>query len=177
MSPALAGGFFTTSTTWGAWFILRRREEPLSGPDEVLTHPESLQGDKMSKSCAGHACLHGASWCSEPVYTPGLEGIEEQSYPLKMMWILGRKTHPILLPILLLCILIKKQFCCSLHAPTHQTPSLSSAPTLPPQHHVLWPLFPLYSLQNCGFPRAGDWVIPIFAYSIPSLGPSNIRTA
>ena len=89
------------------------------GHMKFLTHPESLQGDKMNKSCAGHARLHGASWFSEPVCTPGLEGIEEQSYPLKMVWILGRKTHPGLLPILLLCILIKKQFCCSLHAPTH----------------------------------------------------------
>ena len=84
-SPALIGRFFTTAPPGKLWFILRRREEPLSGPHEVPTHPESLQGDKMSKSCAGHACLHGASWCSEPVRTPGLEGIEEQSYPLKMM--------------------------------------------------------------------------------------------
>ena len=55
------------------------------GHMRFLTHPESLQGDKMNKYCAGHASPHGASQFSEPVCAPGLEGMREQSYPLKTM--------------------------------------------------------------------------------------------
>lgn len=176
----MRGGALST-----AWFILRKGEEPLSKPHWGLIPPGPYKEMGYTDEGRSHLLLwglmdlgtsmHTLPWGNWGIKLP--TGRDEKS----------REKSP-LCPASASAFMYpdQKQLCCSLRPP--QAPEALCpqkcplSPLYPPflscvtphrMRHVACDSFPLYSLWDW-FLGSRDWVMPTFAYSGPSLGPSNI---